>query len=462
MKLVQYLGIMVHTIAAVLQLVVRVMSRKSVSICLKCNHKLTCLNCRGENRKLQRQAYYGTGALKHYSSASKVPQLSPPGVLQGSILSREDAMICQKCQSELRCLLCLKGDGFMVHKATHESKQCSSVLQLQQMSEMSSGASSEPLPYASQQLPTTQLKETSFGAQSLAAVGRLPAQKLPPKPHPRMTHKQVIKILISGKSGTSKSVVINGLVGRQLIPERKGVVCKPRSDKLEYYSCHLERNEVRVWSSPHLQDEDRRINIDEYCEEMKRSCSNVDLIIYCLNMTETRFLPGNPDIKAMIRLTNLFGESCWRKTVFVMTFANLAAASTFSAEEGDSDEMNVIAFKNGLFAWQKVIRDALINEAQVQQEVNIKVVPAGHYSRPSLPDRESWLADLFLECISTMPEDAQEAMIKGNLSRLQRSQSFYPGVVRGKKIYEQQITVLDTFIKKCPSSLADFILKAIS
>ena len=322
-----------------------------------------------------------------------------------------------------------------------------SAFQLQQMASI--GARPPP-----QQHPAMEMHETSFKHEM-----PLPSERQqPPIPLPR--RGQVIKFLITGKSGTSKSVIINGLVGQELIPERKGIVSKPRSDRLEFYFCSLGTSRVQVWSSPHLQDEDKRINVDEYCEDLKSSCHDVDLIIYCLNMTETRFLPGNPDILAMEKLTQIFGPDCWRKAIFALTFANLAAAGPFSAGIGEPKEVQVKAFRSGLSAWQKIIQDSLVNYANVPADIPVKVVPAGHYCRPGLPDRESWLADLFLECISSMPSRVQEAMIKGNLSRLQNVQSFRPENSRGKKIHNQQITIFDSFMQKYPS-LMDFISKAL-
>ena len=90
-------------------------------------------------------------------------------------------------------------------------------------------------------------------------------------------NRKSFKILITGKSGTSKSVIINGLLGKYLIEERRGVVSEPRSESLEYYQFWANGIHYNVWSSPHLQDKDKRINTENYLQHLKRECSNVDL-----------------------------------------------------------------------------------------------------------------------------------------------------------------------------------------
>ena len=261
-------------------------------------------------------------------------------------------------------------------------------------------------------------------------------------------NRKSFKILITGKSGTSKSVIINGLLGKYLIEERRGVVSEPRSESLEYYHFWANGIHYNVWSSPHLQDNDKRINIPNYLQHLKRACSNVDLIIYTLNMTETRFLPGNPDSIAMAKLTSALGEDCWKKTIFVMTFANVAASVNFCPVGDESKEMKEEAFKNGLSMWKKVIEDTLKVEAGIKKELDIKVVPAGHYKNPILPDRDNWLADLWISCCESMPEEAQEKLIELNISRFQSIQSFSSAEIREMQIFEQPIRLAHKFKNK--------------
>ncbi len=123
-----------------------------------------------------------------------------------------------------------------------------------------------------------------------------------------------------------------------------------------------------MWVSSRLQDGDVT-NEAEYLQELNKLCSGVDLILYCLKMTETRFVPGNPDAQAMAIITQTLG---WKKAIFVLTYANVSAEVNYAASDGT-------AFQDGIEMWKKVIKHTLSNEASVpQSHLNINVIPAGH------------------------------------------------------------------------------------
>ena len=210
-----------------------------------------------------------------------------------------------------------------------------------------------------------------------------------------------------------------------------------------------------------MQDEDKRINRDEYLESLKESCSDVHLIIYCINMTETRFLPGNPDVRAIIALSKLFGESCWNKTVFALTYANVAAMEAFAPEDDEDDtyEAKKRAFEEGISEWKNIIHSVLTKEAKVKEKFEPRAVPAGHYKKPELPDRLCWLSSMFFECGEVMPDEVQEALVEVNTNRFKDSRSFKAADMQGKKSYEQQIFVAFDAVKKRYSSLLHLINK---
>ncbi len=102
--------------------------------------------------------------------------------------------------------------------------------------------------------------------------------------------------------------------------ERHGIVNVARSSAIDLYSHSIDGVQVNVWVSSRLQDEDVT-NEAEYLQELNKLCSGVDLILYCLKMTETRFVPGNPDAhdQAMDKITQTLGYKCWEKAIFVLT-----------------------------------------------------------------------------------------------------------------------------------------------
>ena len=207
-----------------------------------------------------------------------------------------------------------------------------------------------------------------------------------------------INILVSGKSGTSKSVLINGILGKEVVTERHGVVSYARSSEIEFYSDSIDGVTVNVWVSSQLQDggiPDEK----KYLLDLKQKCSHVDLIMYCLKMTETRFIAGNRDAQAIKKLTKTLGPRCWEKAVFVLTFANVLADVNYDSHSSISDGNQKTMFQENIKTWKTVLQNTLSKEAGVpQKNLDIAVVPAGHYRQPHLPDREYWLSILWSEC----------------------------------------------------------------
>ena len=207
-----------------------------------------------------------------------------------------------------------------------------------------------------------------------------------------------IDVLVTGRSGTSKSILINGIFGREVVKERHGVVNVARSSSVEFYTSNIDGVQINVWVSSQLQDGSVTDEVN-YLRDLKAQCSKVDLVLYCLKMTETRFTPGNPDDQAITKITQTLGHRVWNKTIFVLTYANVAAEVNCSASALNSNKTLEAAFKESIVQWREVLEQTLSNAAGIpQSKFNIKVVPAGHYKQPHLPDRHYWLSVLWTEC----------------------------------------------------------------
>ncbi len=169
-----------------------------------------------------------------------------------------------------------------------------------------------------------------------------------------------------------------------------------------------------MWVSSRLQDGDVT-NEAEYLQELNKLCSGVDLILYCLKMTETRFVPGNPDAQATAKITQTLGYKCWEKAIFILAYANVAAEVNYAASDGT-------AFQDGIEMWKKVIKNTLSNEASVPQiHLNINVIPVGHYRQPHLPDRKYWLSVLWSKCHESISSvTTREAFHKINAARFRK------------------------------------------
>lgn len=189
---------------------------------------------------------------------------------------------------------------------------------------------------------------------------------------------------------------------------------------------------VTVWDSPGLQD--GTANESKYLADIKRKCTNIDLFLYCIWMSETRFPPGCPDEKAMSLLTSTLGPALWENAMIVLTYGN-EVVSIGEDKFGDSNHDIQAYFQKTFNKWITRLGECLNRNLQLTQEMvnKVSIVPAGHYCTPYLPNTElkstvtqtHWLSDLWLKSLHRTKLDAQPAMIKLNLYRMKMKREDY-------------------------------------
>ena len=74
-----------------------------------------------------------------------------------------------------------------------------------------------------------------------------------------------------------------------------------------------------LWDSPGLQD--GTINEGKYLDKMYEKCKDVNIVLYCMDMTIARWTP--PEVRATQLLTEKFGVDFWKKVILVLTKANM-------------------------------------------------------------------------------------------------------------------------------------------
>ena len=225
---------------------------------------------------------------------------------------------------------------------------------------------------------------------------------------------------MTGKTGTGKSALINGIVGADVAVEGRNFM----RGTYEVKEFNLTRNEVKIviWCAPGLQD---TVEVQgEYMKMMKRKgCGNADLVLYCTRMDDTRLRVD--DIAAIKKLTDGFGEQIWRHTLFILTFANKVERLIRRPKKGqpkkseeEIQQMQRDYFKQRIKEWKEKLGESL-REAGVSSE-NIIVVPAGYDEVRGFPDREDWLSPLFYACLSQMKPDARAGLFKAQADRIKR------------------------------------------
>ncbi len=238
-----------------------------------------------------------------------------------------------------------------------------------------------------------------------------------------------VKILITGKTGTGKSSLLNTFLGSNIADE--GDSLYPETKVVTEYPNKLIGDvRLRVWDSPGLEDGSQ--NDAKYIEQIKRMCGDVDLIIYCIRMSQARLVSNGPDCISMKRLSqdNALGGNMWNNTVIVLTFANVTEKKVKYAEHiSDPDSpVSIQQFFREEFADVKqTILSRLINDVGLPEELasSIPILPCGYKTCSTLPDihtsdgsRTFWLSDLWIQALEVTKLNAQPAMIKLNENRI--------------------------------------------
>ena len=214
--------------------------------------------------------------------------------------------------------------------------------------------------------------------------------------------------MITGTTGSGKTALINGLYGRKVGEEVYSL--SRGTNHVEALQVSFGGMVAIIWDTPGLQDGTGEE--DRYLDEMKKHCSNCNLYIYCISMSQRRL--GANEWRAMRELTDTFGKDWWKKVMFVLTFANLSMR--LCPREHDLRE----CFQRNLKWWHDELVRKLVESCAVEHKVaeKIVVVPAA-YAMPmkgnldpwSLPGISNWLQNFWYKCAEVIDDQGFHAFV---------------------------------------------------
>ena len=216
-------------------------------------------------------------------------------------------------------------------------------------------------------------------------------------------HKNSLRILVTGSAGAGKSALVNSIVEEYVAIE--GNLPLGETTGVTKHEKRVGPLKIYIYDSPGLQG---GINDNQHLNSLEENCREVDFNLYCMKMNGKI---QRSDVDTMKKLSDALGkEEFWRKTLFVLTFANEVKLPKNSTPAQH--------FRKRKAEWKTLLQNMLNEKAGIT--ANVPVVPAGWIDEPSLPDapQRDWLSKLWIQCLDRIRNIVNPIILRINLEQI--------------------------------------------
>ena len=227
--------------------------------------------------------------------------------------------------------------------------------------------------------------------------------------------KKELRIIVTGKTGTGKSTLLNCFIGTKFFKE--GDDLDPCTKTVEVYRYARDGISIIAWDCPGLQD--GTDNEEDYLKDLvEKTERNVDLMVYCVDMSSIRGTDLRVHGSAMQKLTKILGPGVWSNAIIALTFANLYETRITTKQPTISRENLSIEFNKRIDLWKEKLQEALREVGVPDITINsLPVCPAGYYTIPHLPGYHLWASQMWVTMLCAVKEYAQPLPIMLNIGR---------------------------------------------
>lgn len=251
-----------------------------------------------------------------------------------------------------------------------------------------------------------------------------------------MESETSLGIMLLGKPGIGKSTLVNALVGSEVaeVSPTGSIETEGFTKALKKYDFPLNKATINIWDTPGLLDP--TIDTQKILSDVKDQCKNIDLYLFCIDMSQTRFLPGNTVSEMIKEINKTVGSSIWKKTLIILVQANVVIIKNRQKLSTLKEEK--LAFAHCLKQWSTLIR----KELKEFWDEGLHIIPVGFYNTPKLFDDDDnyWLSIFWMESLKRVPsKESRISLVKVNMHRLKEKVD--ESNMANKQSHEQDILI---------------------